>query len=420
MKTKMRKSILLGLFIGFVAIVIIVNIPTISESNGNGLSPKEELGKFLFFDENLSIRLNQSCATCHAPEAGFTGPDSDINDGEAIYPGSIHTKKGNRKPPTAAYGGDSPVLYIDESEGNCFYVGGMFWDGRATGETLGDPLAEQALGPFLNFLEQANPKAMLVCLKVQLSDYADLFEQVWGPGSLDCVNDLEGTYNRIGLSIADYEKSSEVNPFSSKYDLGALSSEEQDGLALFEGKGKCALCHVTEGGPGAALFTDFTYDNLGIPKNPLNPFYDAQRKFNPDGEDWIDPGLGGFLANANPVCASENYGKHKVPTLRNVDKRPYPSFVKAYGHNGFFKSLEEIVHFYNTRDVDPDWDPAEEPANVNTEELGDLGLSFLDGTTCWKYEEGVKINLYSSPPCEEDLIVMFMKTLSDGWTATAP
>ena len=45
-------------------------------------------------------------------------------------------------------------------------------------------------------------------------------------------------------------------------------------------------------------------------------------------------------------------GKHKVPTLRNVDLRNGPEgFVKAFGHNGYFKSLEEIVHFYNTRDV---------------------------------------------------------------------
>jgi rSAM/selenodomain-associated transferase 2/rSAM/selenodomain-associated transferase 1 len=84
------------------------------------------------------------------------------------------------------------------------------------------------------------------------------------------------------------------------------------------------------------------------------------------------------------------WGKHKVPTLRNVDKRPYPEFVKAYGHNGFFKSLEEIVHFYNTRDVEM-WPEPEVPDTVNDEELGDLGLS----------------------EAEEAAIVTFMKTLSD-------
>jgi hypothetical protein len=92
--------------------------------------------------------------------------------------------------------------------------------------------------------------------------------------------------------------------------------------------------------------------------------------------------------------AAENYGKHKVPTLRNVDKRPGRMFPKAYMHNGVFKSLEEVVHFYNTRDVE-DWPPPEVYENVNTDELGDLGLTLE----------------------EEHLIVVFMRTLSDGYEA---
>jgi len=85
-------------------------------------------------------------------------------------------------------------------------------------------------------------------------------------------------------------------------------------------------------------------------------------------------------------------GKVKVPTLRNVDKRPDPEFAKAFGHNGYFKTMEDIVHFYNTRDTER-WPPPEVARNVNTEELGDLGLT----------EE------------EEAAIVAFMKTLSDGY-----
>lgn len=96
-------------------------------------------------------------------------------------------------------------------------------------------------------------------------------------------------------------------------------------------------------------------------------------------------------------------GKFKVPTLRNVDKRPYLGFVKAYGHNGYFKSLEEIVHFYNTRDV-PDagwkgvpWPAAEYAANMNTSEIGNLGLTAV----------------------QEKAIVAFLKTLSDGYRSPA-
>jgi cytochrome c peroxidase len=171
------------------------------------------------------------------------------------------------------------------------------------------------------------------------------------------------------------------------------------GLALFndESKGMCSLCHTLEEGlAGYPLFTDFTYDNLGVPKNPDNPFYYAHKKYNPDGFDWIDPGLGGFLKSAgyDEAVYDAQWGKHKVPSLRNVDKRPYPAFVKAYGHNGFFKSLKEITHFYNTRDVE-EWPDPEVAETVNEDELGDLGLT----------ED------------EEDLIVLFMTTLSDGYEA---
>ena len=366
---------------------------------GNGLSPMEQLGKSLLFDTNLSTPPGQSCAACHAPEVGFTGPTSAINEGPAVYPGAVHTRSGNRKPPAASYGGDSPVLYHDSTEE--VWVGGMFWDGRATGWTLGDPLAEQAMGPFLNQLEQNNPNARTVIWKIVLSSYADLFTEVWGPGTLDPVKDVEGTYERVARSIAAYERSAEVNPFTSKYDYflkgqATLTAQEAQGLELFEGEAMCSACHISEPGSGGEppLFTDFTYDNLGVPKNPDNPFYSMPRKWNPDGFDWIDPGLGGFLKKAGypmEVFMAE-MGKHKVPTLRNVDLRPDPSFVKAYGHNGYFKSLEDIVHFYNARDAEP-WPDPEVALNVNTDELGDLGLT----------------------AAEEAAIVAFMGTLSDGY-----
>lgn len=130
-------------------------------AGAQSLTPIEELGKKLLFDPNLSTPAGQSCAACHAPGVGFTGPDSAINAAGSVYAGAVHSRFGNRKPPTAAYGGDSPVLYFDEEEG--LWIGGMFWDGRATGWTLGDPLAEQAMGPFLNPLEQNLPSAKQGC-----------------------------------------------------------------------------------------------------------------------------------------------------------------------------------------------------------------------------------------------------------------
>ena len=385
--------------IRFVCVLVVALCALAGSGLAAELTPLETLGKSLFFDSNLSTPPGQSCAACHAPEAGFTGPDSAINAWEAVYPGAVHVRAGNRKPPTAGYGGDSPVMYFDETEG--LWIGGMFWDGRATGWTLGDPLAEQAQGPFLNNLEQNMPSAKQVIRRVQKSDYALLFEAVWGPGSIDDKVDVAGTYERIARSIAAYERSAEVNPFTSKYDYYLkgeveLSEQEMRGLQLFEGKALCSACHISQPGPSGEppLFTDFTYDNLGVPKNPQNPFYSAPPNVNPDGEAWVDPGLAGFLAAVGypeEVVMAE-LGKHKVPTLRNVDKRPDASFVKAYGHNGFFKSLEEIVHFYNTRDVEM-WPAPEVEENVNTDELGDLGLT----------------------ADEEADLVEFMKTLTDGY-----
>ena len=154
---------------------------------GNGIAAEctslQELGKILvgkilFFDSNLSEPPGQSCAACHGPDVGFTGPDEDINIGQVVYPGAVSSLAGNRKPPSSAYGGDSPILDFDELSG--LWIGGMFWDGRATGWTLKDPLAEQAQGPFLNELEQNLPSAAEVVRRVRKSWYAFLFKFVWG------------------------------------------------------------------------------------------------------------------------------------------------------------------------------------------------------------------------------------------------
>lgn len=181
------------------------------------LPPLESLGKKLFFDTNLSNPPGQSCAACHAPQVGFTGPDSAINAAGAVYQGAMPGRFGNRKPPTSAYAGGSPKLYFDKSQGG--WIGGMFWDGRATGGTLGDPLTEQAQGPFLNPLEHNMADAKQVCNEVRYSSYATQFISVWGLAFLDCEKEADRNFERIARSIAAYERSAEVNPFSSKFDL---------------------------------------------------------------------------------------------------------------------------------------------------------------------------------------------------------
>ena len=372
-----------------------------SQPSGEDLE-KVQLGKSIFFDENLSINQNQSCASCHGLEVGFSGPLSETNADGAVYEGSVTGEFGDRKPPSAAYATQSPVFHED----NGIFIGGNFWDGRATGDVLGNPAADQAQGPFLNPVEQALPNSDEVVTRVCTSTYADLFKGVWGDEICDAGKE-DDAFDSIALSIAEYEASKEVNAFSSKYDLSLsgrleLTEEEEKGKVLFNGAGKCDKCHISDG--EKALFTDYTFSNLGVPKNPENPIYNVNPAF-------VDPGLGGFLKSTgdyDEAVYMAQWGKQKVPTMRNVDKRPSPDFVKAFTHNGYFKTLEGIVHFYNTRDIEekgvcPEdyteaqalaancWPPPEVAENVDTELMGDLGLS----------------------PEEEAAIVAFMKTLSD-------
>ena len=354
----------------------------------------ETLGKNIFFDK-ISVPDNMSCASCHAPDYGFTGSSESNISG--IYEGAFPGRYGNRKPPSAAYAALSPIFHYDGLN----FIGGNFWDGRATGERLKNPSAEQALGPFLNPLEMNNPSKESVLKQIAKSSYAQMWKSVWGEPISYSETEIEKNYDRVGLTIAAYEASREVSQFSSKFDYYLkgkvqLTKDEDAGRILFNGnKAKCSSCHVSDG--NQPLFTDFTFDNIGTPKNLDNPFYNEDKVYlpnsqaiNPEGIAWIDPGLGGFLITRQDwsSMAAANWGKHKVPTLRNVDKRNGP-----YMHNGVFKSLKEVVHFYNTRDITKfNWPRPEVPQNVNGV-VGNLGLTDK----------------------EENEIVAFMKTLSDGY-----
>jgi len=126
---------------------------------------------------------------------------------------------------------------------------------------------------------------------------------------------------------------------------------EQTGYDLFRGKAQCNSCY-RDGGPGEdPLFTDFTASNIGTPANPRLPYYAEGQPdafgyvANPAGSSFVDSGVGGFLTKGHVLSqpsavdsrwaplAAANQGRIQVPTLRNVDKRPNPDFVKAYGHN---------------------------------------------------------------------------------------
>lgn len=338
------------------------------------LGPKEQLGKLLFFEESLSSPEGQSCATCHDPAVAFADPVTDL----PVSRGAVHGLCGNRSDMTVSYSMYVPPLHYDSVKQA--WVGGLFWDGRE------NSLEEQALVPPLNPLEMANRDISSMADKIRDLAYSDQFEIIYGADALDHP---DTAFHFMADALAAYERSAEVNPFSSKFDLwqrgeSALTEQEQRGFMLFvvESKGNCAACHphtpLEDGTP--ALFTDFTYDNLGVPANGENPFYLLDAKHNPEGFDYRDPGL------AETVGDPAELGKFRVPTLRNVAITP------PYLHNGVFKTLYQVVSFYNTRDVAP-WQEPETSANLNVDDMGDLGLTNQ----------------------EVEDIVAFLHTLTDGW-----
>jgi cytochrome c peroxidase len=422
----------------------------------NQVQQVELLGKLLLYDKQLSVNRNEACAFCHMPEAGFTGPVSELNRTTAAYPGSVRSRFSNRKPQTHAYAPLSPVLHYNPGQGDL--VGGNFWDMRATGRRLGNPAAEQAQGPPTNPVEMGLPDIACAVYRASQRPYRAMFERLWGeqafaiawPSDVEQVCDRPGpppagdalpvhlgpldrgragtTFDQMAQSIAGYEASAEVTAFTSKYDAvlagkAQFTPREQEGYALFRGKAKCNACH-RDGGPGEdPLFTDFTASNIGTPANRRLPYYSENRPdalgyvANPAGSSFVDGGVGSFLAGGHLLSqpsavdarwlnlAPGNQARMQVPTLRNVDKRPYPAFVKAYGHNGYFTSLKAIMHFYNTRDVLPRCQP------------NDVG----EGTACWPAPESTdnmntsRVGRLGLSDAEEDAIVSFMQTLTDGF-----
>jgi len=419
------------------------------------------LGKLMLFDKHLSVNQNEACSFCHTPETGFTGPIQSLNLSTVSYPGSVRTRFSQRKPQSYMYATFAPVLHYNALQGD--FVGGNFWDMRASGYRLQSPSAEQAQGPPTNPVEMGLPDSACLAYRLSKASYRKLFETVWGsdsfvirwPPDVEKVCATPGpppsgdpysvhlnladrqradrVYDEFGLAAAAYEASPEVSPFTSKYDYVQAGREqftpqEARGYALFRGKAGCNQCH-RDGGPGEEpLFTDFTASNLGVPRNPGLQYYYEATSDRPDyrpnsaGQAFVDIGVGGFLrtlrsdsGQLNPDSqwvglAPKFDAKFQVPTLRNVDMRPTPDFVKAYMHNGYFKSLKEVVHFYNTRDVLPKckagdrgekvtcWPPPEDPINLNKKELGNLKLTDQ----------------------EEDDLVAFLKTLTDGYKVPSP
>ena len=390
------------------------------------LNPMASLGRAIFFDANLSNPVgNQSCASCHQPGNGFAGLGDGNGFVAGVGQGAVAGAFGGRKPPAASYAtfakvmtkeafvplpGDIGVIH----EPGFVFKGGLFWDGRATGLRLGSPAAEQAIGPFLNPVEHNVASKDVVLQTIKNSNYADLWKQAFGT-DLDISTPamVAANYDNVGRAIAAYEASQEVNQFSSKFDAYLkgqvrLTPAEARGLALFSVKAECYGCHIVvspDGGVTPPLFTDFGYHNIGLPKNSATP-----NKANLLNQDL---GLGGelekILPNGQPKYpadwaaeATKNYGKFKTPTLRNVAA----GGNRRYFHNGMFNSLEQVVHFYNTRSV---------PGAGWGE-----GANFVPWSSFGGPEVNVNLEIHGAgnlglTAAEEADIVAFLRTLTDGW-----
>lgn len=343
-------------------------------SSNKLISEKELLGSLIFSDKRLSIPQGQACISCHSPDAAFSDPKLQL----PVSQGAFTTKFGNRNTPTAMYLKFVPALHKEEDEGEEIYVGGLFLDGRV------NSLLEQAEGPILNKLEMASTKVHVVMQVCSSTEYGNLFRKVYGSEACPVIwkeDSIARSFKNVTDAIVSFEFTDKFAPFNSKFDkvmakTESFTEKELRGFEVFKDEklGNCAACHSldTDNSAQKALFTDFTYDNLGLPKNP---------KLKDLGHPSEDFGL------ENTTSRKEDRGLFRVPTLRNISK------TAPYGHNGYFNTLKQIIDFYNTRDVKAIcnteltveeaiekncWPSAEVMETVNHDELGNLKLTDED------------------------------------------
>ncbi|MFY9093388.1 cytochrome c peroxidase, partial [Aliarcobacter butzleri] len=223
---------------------------------------KEDLGRILFFDVNLSKNRTQSCATCHNPNAGFVD-DRDNGVKKMASLGDDGKSLGDRQAPTASYAKFSPVFHFDEKAKK--YVGGQFWDGREA------TLEGQAGGPPLNPIEMgmSDKKAVVDRLK-ENTLYVDSFKKIFGA---DIFKNDDKAYEAMTIAIASFERTDEFSPFDSKYDRYLkgeydLTPLEDLGKSIFfsNNNNSCANCHVLKGeDKEGETFTNYQYHNIGTP-----------------------------------------------------------------------------------------------------------------------------------------------------------
>jgi cytochrome c peroxidase len=421
------------------------------------LDPSEEdydlklLGKYLFFDK-ISIPKRQACASCHTPDAGWTNGTSGTNLKDVAVTGANPHTVGTLKPPSNAYASFAPVFQASPSRLlPSGFLGGNFWNGRAKGNEVAElnvlggaldryakylgPTADQAhASPFINPVEQGLPDIKAVCEHVRSAKYAPLYSIAYDGAQIDCGADAVTAFGRFAVALAGYQHSSEVNAFDSnrdralasdsdgKFPLDGLSEQENLGHDLFYSTifkrapglpvTNCAFCHnsfnpiTSDGTEPQQLYTDHSFHNIGVPRNteiPGNP----------------EPNIGLAATSGNDA----HTGAHKTPTLRNVDKRRGSGFKKAYTHNGWFKSVESLVHFYNTAVIGgttaTNFGITRCPSSIVTE-------TDALANKCWPAPEATGLLAFGligdmrMTADHEAALVAYLKTLTDNATVQEP
>jgi cytochrome c peroxidase len=281
-----------------------------------------DLGRALFFDPNLSLNRNQSCATCHDSARAFIDSRGNGVEG-AVSLGDDGRSLGDRNAPGLTYVASTPPL---RRGADGAYEGGLFHDGRAR------DLVDQAGQPMLNPREMNMPDAAAVVARVNDNPlYVAALRELGATGSVD------ETFTAVRGALAAFERTQLFASYDSRYDRAlrgelSLTREEELGRMLFfSSLTNCSNCHVLDktAADPREPFTSFRYFNIGVPPNT------AVRSAN--GHTAIDRGL-----RDNPdIHDDELAGKFRVPTLRNV------AVTGPYMHNGVFRDLGTVLLFYN-------------------------------------------------------------------------
>ncbi|MFM8596827.1 MAG: cytochrome-c peroxidase, partial [Flavobacteriales bacterium] len=268
-----------------------------------------ELGRWLFYEKRLSGNDSMSCATCHVPQHGFSDPNK--------YSTGIDGIQGNR----------NSMALINLGWDN-FY----FWDGRES------TLEKQILEPVVNPIEMHQSWSAAVH-KLNLDiDYRNRFFKAFGEPGIDSVKATKAIAQFIRTMISA----------SSKYDV---MYKYENGMPL-NNQEQALLQQVDiEEWAGYDLFKSLNgADCFHCHNGPLM----RVKKYSNNGLDANFTDLGRGAVTNNP----EDFGKFKVPTLRNI------ALTAPYMHDGRFQTLDEVIEHYSSGvHVSPTIDPLIEFAN---------------------------------------------------------